>query len=353
MPPIPSIFATPFMPGQHDVNTRVGCGRQKTQLVRNYVSTQITKHRPLSGGGGTMYVVTGATGHTGNVVATNLLKQGATVRVIGRSAKRLEGLSAKEANPFIADLTDAFAITEAMKGAQGAYVIMPPNLSTPDLREFQTRVADAIAAGVKASGVTHVVALSSIGADKAERTGPVIGRHYLEQKLNEIDGLNVLHLRAGYFMENTLAQVGNIQKTGSALGPLRPDLKVPMIATKDIGEAAAHALLALDFSDKQSRELLGQRDISMNEVAQILGQAISKPDLQYIQAPDEQVRHALIQLGMSPNMADLILEMSAALNSGHMRALESRSEQNTTLTSYETFVNEEFVPLYRRASAAA
>jgi uncharacterized protein YbjT (DUF2867 family) len=334
MPLILNIFAAPIM---------------------HYETRQITKgeRRPLSGGEGTMYVVIGATGHTGNVVATNLLKQGATVRVIGRSAKRLEGLSAKGANPFIADLTDPLAITEALKGAQGAYVMVPPNLSTPDLREFQIRVADAIAAGVKGSGVTHVVALSSIGADKAERTGPVIGRHYLEQKLNEIDDLNVLLLRAGYFMENTLAQVGNIQKTGSAVGPLRPDLKLPMIATRDIGEVAARALLALDFSDRQSRELLGQRDISMNEVAQILGQAIGKPDLQYVQAPGEQVRHALIQLGMSPNMADLTLEMSAALNSGHMRALESRSGQNTTPTSYETFVNEEFVPLYQRASAAA
>jgi uncharacterized protein YbjT (DUF2867 family) len=300
-----------------------------------------------------MYVVTGATGQTGTVVATNLLKQGASVRVIGRSTERLERLSAEGAEPFTADLTDPIAITRALEGAKGAYVMVPPNLSTPDLREFQTRVADAIAVGLKAAGVTHVVALSSIGADKTERTGPVIGRHYLEQKLNEIDGLNVLHLRAGYFMENTLSQVGIIQKTGLARGPLRPDLKLPMIATKDIGEVAAHALLALDFSNKQSRELLGQRDISMNEVARILGQAIGKPDLRYVQAPDEQIRAALIQLGMSPNMADLILEMSAALNSGHMRALEPRSEQNTTLTSYETFAKEEFVPPYRRASAAA
>ena len=102
-----------------------------------------------------------------------------------------------------------------------------------------------------------------------------------------------------------------------------------------------------------SRELLGQRDVSMTEVAQIIGRAIGKPDLRYTHAPDEQVRPALIQLGMSSNMADLILEMSAALNSGHMRALEQRSEQNTTPTSYETFVPEEFLPLYERKPAAA
>jgi hypothetical protein len=91
----------------------------------------------------------------------------------------------------------------------------------------------------------------------------------------------------------------------------------------------------------------------MNEVVQIVGRAIGKPDLRYTQAPDEQVRPALIQLGMSPDVANLLIEMSAALNSGYMRALEPRSAQNTTLTSNETFVTEEFVPLYEGKSAAA
>jgi len=124
-------------------------------------------------------------------------------------------------------------------------------------------------------------------------------------------------------------------------------------ATQDIGEAAANALLNLDFRQKQTRELRGQRDISMSEAAQIIGRAVGKTDLRYTQALDEQVRAALIQLGMSPNMADLILEMSATLNSGHMRALEPRSGHNTTPTSYETFVTEVFVPLCEGKSAAA
>jgi len=300
-----------------------------------------------------MYVVTGATGHTGSVVAKTLLKQGTKVRVIGRSAERLTSLAAEGAEPFAADLTDPAAVTKALVGAKGAYIMMPPDLASPDFRGFQNRVADAIAAAVKAAGLTHVVTLSSVGADKTEGTGPVMGLHYLEQQLNAIDGLNALHLRAGYFMENTLGQIGVIQKMGMAVGPLRPDLKLPMIATQDIGEAAANALLIQDFRQKQARELLGQRDISMSEVAQIIGKAIGRPDLRYVQAPDEQVRPALVQIGMSPSMADLILEMSAALNSGHMRALEPRSAQNTTPTSYETFVSEEFVPLYGGTSAAA
>jgi uncharacterized protein YbjT (DUF2867 family) len=300
-----------------------------------------------------MYVVTGATGHTGNVVAKALLTRGEKVRVIGRNAERLKAFVAEGAEPFTADLTEAANVTKAFVGAKAVYVMMPPNLASPDFRAFQNRVTDAIAAALRSAGVTHVVTLSSIGADKPDKTGPVVGLHYLEQQLNDIEPLNVLHLRAGYFMENTLAQVGIIRATGTAVGPLRPDLKLPMIATRDIGKAAANALLSLDFHRKQTRELQGQRDVSMTEVAQIIGRAIGKPDLQYTQAPGEQVRAALIQLGMSSNMADLILEMSAALNSGHMRALEPRSAQNTTPTSYETFVMEEFLPLYEGKSAAA
>jgi uncharacterized protein YbjT (DUF2867 family) len=300
-----------------------------------------------------MYVVTGAAGHTGNVVAKTLLTKGQSVRVIGRSADRLKALVALGAEPFAADLTDSATVIRAFAGARAVYVMMPPSLASPDFRAFQNRVTDVIAAALQNASVTHVVTLSSIGADKTERTGPVEGLHYLEEQLNNISHLNALHLRAGYFMENTLAQIDIIRGTGTTVGPLRPDLKLPMIATNDIGEAAANALLNLDFHQKQTRELLGQRDISMTEAAQIIGKAIGKADLRYTQAPDEQVRPALIQLGMSPNVANLLLEMSAALNSGYMRALEPRSAQNTTPTSYEKFVAEEFVPLYEGKSAAA
>jgi len=125
-----------------------------------------------------------------------------------------------------------------------------------------------------------------------------------------------------------------------------------MIASREIGAAAAEALSRLDFTGHETRELLGQRDISMAEVTAIIGKAIDKPGLKYVQASDEQVRPALVQMGMSRNVADLILELSAALNSGHVRALEPRSAANTTPTSYETFVAEEFLPLYKRQSAA-
>ena len=299
-----------------------------------------------------MYVVLGASGNTGRVAAKNLLARGQKVRVVGRDAARLQSLAADGAEIFIGDVTDASALTKAFHKADAAYVMIPPNLTSNEYRAYQDRVSDAIAAAVRNAGVKKVVSLSSFGADKASGTGPVGGLHELEQKLNQIDGTNVLHLRAGYFMENTLPQVGVIRMAGSMIGPVSPNLKLPMIATRDIGAAAADALSRLEFQGKQTRELQGQRDIDYTEAAAIIGKAIGKPNLGYIQAPNDQIRSAMVQMGMSDNFAGLILEMAGALNSGHMRALEPRSAANTTSTKFETFAAESFVPAYQQQAAA-
>src|SRR5438445_295015 len=254
---------------------------------------------------------------------------------------------------FAGDVTDASAMARAFAGAEAAYVMVPPNLSSPNVRGYQERVNDALAAALEKNGVRYAVALSSFGADKSDRTGPVLGLHALEQKLEAIAGLNVVLLRAGYFMENILPQVGVIESLGNMAGPVRPDLALPMIATRDIGAFAAETLARRDFQGKQRRELLGARDISYAQVAKIVGAAIGKPDLTYQQAPAAQLKPALMQMGMSSNMADLLLEMSDALNAGHMRALEPRSAQNTTPTTVETFVAEVFVPAYRAKAARA
>jgi uncharacterized protein YbjT (DUF2867 family) len=294
-----------------------------------------------------MYAITGATGHTGTVIANRLLTENKKVRVIGRHADRLQPLVAKGAEPCACDLTDQAALTKAFTGAKAVYVMIPPSLTSQDFLADQERASDTLATALEKARTTHAVVLSSIGADKVDKTGPVVGLHRLEEKLNRIAGLNVLYLRAGYFMENTLAQVGIIKALGMAGGSLRPELKLPMIATRDIGAVAAEALLGLDFSRRQTRELLGQRDISMTEVTKIIGKAIDQPTLVYAQLSDERVREAMVQMGMSPNVADLLLELADALNSGHVCALEKRSAKNTTATSYETFVAEEFVPRYR------
>jgi uncharacterized protein YbjT (DUF2867 family) len=299
-----------------------------------------------------MYVVTGATGNTGSIVASQLLDAGRKVRGIGRSEARLQRLARQGGEAFVAELSDRDALSRAFEGAYGAYLMIPPNLAAPDFRAYQQQVADALAAALENSTVKHAVVLSSVGADKHENTGPVVGLHLLEERLKRISDLNLLFLRCGYFMENTLMQVGAVQQMGALAGPLEPELRIPMIATRDIGEAAAEALINFTFTGQEFHELLGPADLTMKEAAAIIGKAIGRSDLPYRRLADEQMRSILVQAGMSENMAAQIVEMSAALNSGHMRSLEPRGARNTTPTTFAAFVEEAFVPAYRGSSAA-
>jgi uncharacterized protein YbjT (DUF2867 family) len=225
--------------------------------------------------------------------------------------------------------------------------MIPPNIGAPDVRAYMESVSDALRTAIAKNGIKYAVVLSSVGADKSHGTGPVAGLHSLEKKLEGIPGLNALFLRAGYFMENILSQAGVIKSMGIMAGPVTEDLRLPMIATRDIGAYAAEALLKLAFTQKGTHELQGPRDVTYAEAAKTVGASIGKGDLTYKQVPAAQLKPVLMQIGMSSNMADLLLEMADALNSGDMKMLERRSPANTTPTSLEAFVAEVFLPTYR------
>jgi uncharacterized protein YbjT (DUF2867 family) len=290
-----------------------------------------------------MYVILGASGNTGSIIANSLLSKGEKVRVIGRDAGRLQRFADKGAEAFTADLSDEAALTKAFSGARAAYLMLPPAKS----REDQERESSAIAKAAKESGLRYAVHLSSYGAQVSEGTGPVAGLHSSEQKLNAISDLNILHLRAAYFMENNLAAIDMIHGMGIFGNALLPDVKLPMIATRDVGDYAAQRLRHLDFSGKQTRELLGERDLSMTEATAVIAGGIGKPDLRYEQFPYDQVQQVLMQIGIPAEGAALYIEMYKAINAGVLAALEARSPENSTPTSFEKFVQDVFAAAYQ------
>lgn len=187
-----------------------------------------------------MYVITGATGHTGTRIAEALLAKGKQVRVVGRSAERLQGLAERGAESFAASLDDVGAMTRAVRGAGAAYLLIPPSYGEPDFRGYQNRVGQALAEAVSAAGISYVVNLSSVGAHLAERVGPIKGLHDQEERLNRLVGVNVLYLRPASFMENVLFNINLIKQAGINGTPLRADLAIPMIATQDIAPPAVY-----------------------------------------------------------------------------------------------------------------
>jgi uncharacterized protein YbjT (DUF2867 family) len=300
-----------------------------------------------------MYTVLGATGQIGSVISKKLLEKGEKVRAVGRSTAKLQPLVQLGAEPFIGNVSDAEGLARAFQGARAAFLMIPPGMSSPDYRVDQGRETDTISTAVRDSGLHYAVNLSSIGAQIPAGTGPISGLHGFEQRLNAVEKLNALHLRPAYFFENHLAAINMIQMMGMYGGALKGDMPIPMIATRDIGAYAAERLLKLDFNGKQTRNLLGQRDLSMNEVATIIGKALNKPDLRYAQFPYEQVQQVLIQMGTPLKTAAYFIEMFQGFNDGIIVATEPRSAENTTPTPFETFVKDVFVPSYQGVGVGA
>jgi uncharacterized protein YbjT (DUF2867 family) len=284
-----------------------------------------------------MYVITGATGNTGTRIAEDLLAAGKQVRAVGRSAERLRFLEQQGAETFVGSLEDVTAMARAFDGAEAAYVTIPPLYTRDEFRAYQNRIGQSLADALSRAKVPYAVSLSSVGAHLSEGVGPIKGLHDFEQYLNQVTGLNVRHVRPAFFMENFLLFIDVIKRMGIATSPLREDLVIPMIAVKDVAAYATERLLTLDFSGQSVHELLGERDLGIEEAVQILGLAIGQPRLPYAQCQYADYAKGLRDAGFSVDSAATLIEMYHAFNDGILKPLEPRSSSNTTPTRFELF----------------
>jgi uncharacterized protein YbjT (DUF2867 family) len=287
-----------------------------------------------------MYIITAATGNIGKALAAELLANGKKVRVIGRDAAKLNDLVGKGAEPMVGDVMDAAFVKQAFAGGTAAFCLIPPSYHATDFRADQRRVASNYFEAVKANNIRNVVLLSSIGAHLRNGAGVVDGLGDMEEMFLSLEGVNVLNLRPSYFLENLFGQIGIIKTMGIMGSAIRGDVAFPIVATKDIAAAAAKRLLNLDFHGNTVEYVLGQRDVSYNEMATLLGRAIGKPDLKYVQFPYEDAKNAMVQSGMvSANVAGLYNGLAEAMNGGTALNVHQRTAANTTPTSIEAFAH--------------
>jgi uncharacterized protein YbjT (DUF2867 family) len=300
-----------------------------------------------------MIVVLGATGNTGSVVVNRLLALGKPVRAVGRDINRLGPLMQAGAEVATAEAGDNAAMARTLQGAAVAYLMLPPRPKDPELLATGDKMSSAITEALKSSGVSHVVLLSSIGAQHGDKTGPIRGLHAFEQKLRNVPGLNAVFLRPGPFLENFLMLIPLIRSMGFLAGGINSDLKMPFVATRDIGAAAADLLANPDFTGISIRELQGQRDLTHDEAATAIGVAIGKPKLSYQRFPAFLVEQGMKQMGIPGKTSSLMSEMNEAANEGLLKPQERRTPQNTTATSIEEWAREVFEPAYRAKAADA
>lgn len=291
-------------------------------------------------------VVTTPTGNIGHVVVERLLNAGADVTVIARNPDKLTPNVREKVTVHQGDLGDAAFVQKATENAEALFWLTPPNFTAPDWRAFYQQNADSAANAVRANHIPYVVHLSSAGAEHATGFGPVSFIQIVENALNAT-GANVLHLRPGFFYENFLAQVEPIKNTGKMFYGMPPEARFPLIATRDIGEAAARRLLAHDFSGVEIMGLHGPADVpTFAEAAQIIGEAIGKP-VEYVQIPLDALKSQLLQMGASQSVADSYIEMTEAQARGAQPA-EPRTPETTTPTTLKEWAAQVMAPALRK-----
>ncbi len=295
-------------------------------------------------------VVTTPTGNIGRVLVRELLAAGEQPVLIARDPAKLGWATAQGATVVQGSHDDPSVVVQATRGARALFVLTPPDLAMHDIRAHYARFGRAAASAIHQNGIRQVVHLSSVGADLESGNGPVAGLYLNEGILAEV-APNLVQLRPGYFMENTLGQIGSILQAGALFTTFPAGAIVPMIATRDIGAVAAALLRDPDWTGQRVVELHGAADFSYEQVAEVLSELLARPMAHVTITPEAQ-RQALMGMGLSQVLADSFAELADAVAEGRMRFHEARSAENTTPTSYATFAREVFLPAFEAAAGA-
>ncbi|MES2328514.1 MAG: NAD(P)H-binding protein [Bacteroidota bacterium] len=264
------------------------------------------------------YVITGGAGNISKPLSLSLLKNGHEVTVISRNETNISELIAAGAKAAIGSVEDVAFLSKTFTGADAVYTMVPPIYAVSDWKAYITSIGKNYADAIKASGIKYVVNLSSIGAHLADGVGPVSGLHGAEQALNVLTGVNIKHLRPAYFFTNLLANIGMIKHLNIIGGNYAvAEGKFPIVAPADIAVVAAEELLALDFTGHAIRYVTSD-EVSTDKIASVLGAAIGKPELPWVQFTDEQALSGMIEAGLPQEVAKNYAEMNHALHTGAM-----------------------------------
>jgi uncharacterized protein YbjT (DUF2867 family) len=257
---------------------------------------------------------TGSLGNVAKPLVKKLIAAGHQVTVITTKAERKEDIEALGAKAAVGSISDPLFLTEAFKGADAVYAMMPPAMSADNLIENIAIAGKAYAQAIKASGVTRVVMLSSVGADAAAGTGPVQGVHRVEQILEELEGVRITVLRSGFFFVNFFRDIALIKSRNIFGNNYNGDDPLALTHPEDLSSAIAQELQK-EGNGFEVKYIVS--DISTgNQIAAMFGAAIGKPKLTWTNIPDEQLKQSMLSVGLPPELAGLITEMGQGVRAG-------------------------------------
>lgn len=265
------------------------------------------------------YVVSGSLGHVSRPLTQKLIAAGHSVTVISSNKNRSEEIILMGAQAAIGSVEDIDFLTRTFIGADAVYTMVPPYFGAPDWKHYIAGIGQNYATAIRASHVKFVVNLSSIGAHLPSGCGPVSGLHYVEEALNRLDGVNIKHLRPGFFYTNLLSNINMVKTMGVIGGNYGNHATMVFVHPDDIAEVAFKELDDLSFRGKSVRYIAS--DIkTTDEVASVLGKYIEKPNLTWVNFSDEDTVAGLVRAGLPEEIARNYAEMGHAMRKGEMQA---------------------------------
>ena len=278
-----------------------------------------------------MYAIMGITGRVGGAIADNLLALGEQIRAIVRNPEKAARWKDRGAEIAVADTDDPNALASAFEGADGVFVMVPPNFAPapgfPEIRKTLTSYHAALAKALPRKAVY----LSSIGAERTSGLGLITGSHLLEQTLGDLPIAHAF-LRAGWFMENHAWDVTTAKSEGRIFSNLYPlDRKFSLVATADIGEVGAD-VLRQDWTGRRYIEVAGPGQYSPNDIARALSSALGRT-IEAVAVPREKWTEFFVGQGMPEGRTEPRAEMVDGFNSGWIHFGVPGTEQITGTTS--------------------
>jgi nucleoside-diphosphate-sugar epimerase len=259
--------------------------------------------------------ITGSLGNISGSLTKKLVAQGHHVSVISSNANKADEIRKLRATPLIGSIEDYEFVKQSFQGSDAVYLMIPPNFSAPDYKAFTITVGKNYACAIQEAGISYVVNLSSSGSPLAGQP-PLVNYQNLETFLDELPTLNVLHLRPGGFYSNFYGSIGLIKYQHIIGNNFGDHIDMVLSHPEDIADAAAEAFFTLSFSGKNVKYIISDTK-NGRQIAQILGAAVGKPDLTWVQFTDEQLLQGLMQNGFSKDAAQhYIVDMGIAIREG-------------------------------------
>ncbi|MCU0428398.1 MAG: NAD(P)H-binding protein [Cytophagaceae bacterium] len=284
-------------------------------------------------------VLTGSIGHVTKPLASKLIAAGHQVSIISSDASKVAQIQSLGAQAHIGSIEDGAFLREAFAGANAVYLMIPPKWTVTNWLDYQRSVGQQYVQALEGSSVTHVVILSSVGAHMKKGAGPIDGVALLEDTIAALPGVHVKSLRPSYFYYNLFSMIPLIKNAGIMGATQSPDHTLVLTHTEDIAQAAFEELNTSSFQGFSVRYIASD-ERAWSDIASVLGKAIGKDNLPFVEFTDEQSLQGMLQAGLSPTIAEGYTAMGKALRSGEMQADYFKNKPSLGSIKLEDFAKE-------------